>query len=153
MNRKLISAQYEEIKLVVHREGFTGHGTGVHTRDGYTIVTWSDHGPCFTIHLNADMPVNRRRFTLAHELGHILLDHFLSTCTLDVEEQEGAANYFASCLLAPVARVLMLPEVTVAAVADTFVLSSGAAKHAHNRALRAMNRAPSQTLYDHQLTP
>lgn len=180
MTRKLRYSQYEKIKQIIgdlvedygtsypvdlttlldhlkitvieHHGDFTGRGAGVHTRDGYTVVTESPLGICFTIHLNADMPPTRQRFTLAHELGHIILDHFLSTCTLTNEEQEGAANFFAGYLLAPDVRILALPEFTVDAIAAAFALSHEAAGRAHARAMKTLNRHRAPALYDTQLS-
>lgn len=44
----------------------------------------------------------RIRFTIAHELGHILLGHLnMDTCTQNDDEKEWQANVFASRLLAP----------------------------------------------------
>ena len=42
------------------------------------------------------MPYYRIRFSLMHELGHILLDHKASSV-----KNEDEADYFASCILAP----------------------------------------------------
>jgi Zn-dependent peptidase ImmA (M78 family)/transcriptional regulator with XRE-family HTH domain len=47
------------------------------------------------IFLNRNMPADRQRFTLAHELGHIVLHRFPSA------EMETQANEFASALLMP----------------------------------------------------
>ena len=65
---------------------------GTHRIDG--MSQWAgDHA---VIVLNASMPTSRRRLTLAHELGHLVLhsDYFES----DVEEQ---ANSFAAEFLMP----------------------------------------------------
>jgi len=55
--------------------------------------------------------IGRKNFTLAHELGHFALQHYLHTASFfcaeikeegDVNsEQEKEANYFASCFLLP----------------------------------------------------
>lgn len=57
--------------------------------------------------------VGRKNFTLAHELGHFALQHYLHTASFfcaenDIKEegdvnseQEKEANYFASCFLLP----------------------------------------------------
>lgn len=47
--------------------------------------------------LNLDRPADRRRFNLAHELGHLLLD----TSTLEPAQEERAAHRFAASLLVP----------------------------------------------------
>ena len=46
---------------------------------------------------NDHLPSGRIRFSLMHELGHILLDHY-DNCYPDMEQE---ANYFASNILAP----------------------------------------------------
>jgi len=74
---------------------------------------------CITVYESPDISRERQRFTLAHELGHLLLGHqeFLSseyceTDDIEVEKSpdlgikdivrmEWQANYFASCLLLP----------------------------------------------------
>ena len=45
---------------------------------------------------NDEMPYYRIRFSLMHELGHILLKHRVSS-----KKNEDEADYFASCILAP----------------------------------------------------
>ena len=74
----------------------------------------------------------RRRFTLAHELGHIILKH---SAEEDWEEKE--ADYFASQLLAP-SPVLDLYGAAADAefIARTFGLSKAASRIAANRHTR-----------------
>lgn len=67
---------------------------------------------------------NRRRFTLAHELGHIVLKH---TQQADYEERE--ADYYAAQLLAPHPLVSLLPH-DPSVIAETFQLSHRAAEMA-----------------------
>lgn len=58
-----------------------------------------------TIGFNAEHPWCRRRFTIAHEIGHLLLEH---TCNKDTEDgsvNETEANQFASELLMPTAFI------------------------------------------------
>lgn len=56
-----------------------------------------DLPPC--IFLNRDQPADRMRFTLAHELGHLIMHRIPA---LDMEKQ---ANMFASALLMPLADI------------------------------------------------
>ena len=61
--------------------------------------------------------IGRKNFTLAHELGHFALNHYLHTASFlcseneiseeneVVSDQEKEANYFASCFLLPKNRV------------------------------------------------
>lgn len=50
-----------------------------------------------TVFYNDDMPTGRIRFSLMHELGHLVLNHTEPRN----EKQETEANYFASNILAP----------------------------------------------------
>ena len=69
---------------------------------------------CIIINKNIDN-VGRKNFTLAHELGHFALQHYLQTASFFCaeikeegdanSEQEKEANYFASCFLLPKERV------------------------------------------------
>lgn len=60
--------------------------------DGVTVAM-PGLPPC--IFLNRNRPADRRRFTLAHELGHLVM-HQVPSPTMEDE-----ANEFASCLLMP----------------------------------------------------
>lgn len=58
------------------------------------------------IHINKTLPKTRGRFTIAHELGHILLNHKNLSHTIHNENdnkniEEYQANIFARCLLMP----------------------------------------------------
>ncbi len=60
--------------------------------DGMTMAV-PDLPPC--IFINKDQPSDRMRFSLAHELGHLVMHHVPSA------EMEKEANQFASALLMP----------------------------------------------------
>jgi len=60
--------------------------------DGVTISS-PDLPPC--IFLNKSMPADRMRFTLSHEIGHIVLHRFPS------KDMESEANRFAGAFLVP----------------------------------------------------
>ncbi|MCC7432612.1 ImmA/IrrE family metallo-endopeptidase [Candidatus Peregrinibacteria bacterium] len=69
--------------------------------DGAT--TMDNSGKC-TIRYRKDISVERQRFTVAHELGHIVLEHVSfdgssSQCSGGSQEKE--ANAFAGALLVP----------------------------------------------------
>lgn len=71
--------------------------------DGAT--TMDSSGKCI-IRYRKDISVERKRFTVAHELGHIVLEHISfdgssSQCSGGSQEKE--ANSFASALLIPIA--------------------------------------------------
>ena len=72
--------------------------------------------PYIFVNKNIDN-VGRKNSTLAHELGHFILQHYLHTASFFcvendikedgevISEQEKEANYFASCFLLPRDRV------------------------------------------------
>lgn len=61
-----------------------GDGYTIHARSGALLL------------YNDQAPAARRRFTVAHEIGHYLLGH-----TSQSQKHEAEANYFASVLLMP----------------------------------------------------
>ena len=63
------------------------------SKDAFTVVKNGKHAIFYNEYVT---PGNRRRFSMAHEIGHIWLGH-----TEQTEENEKAANYFAGYLLAP----------------------------------------------------
>lgn len=73
------------------------------------------------------MPIARQRFTIAHELGHILLHHFNSNLSNEYIEKE--ANMFAIRLLAPTCIIKELNINTVDQLAKTFNISAEAANY------------------------
>jgi len=72
--------------------------------------------PYIFVNKNIDN-VGRKNFTLSHELGHFVLQHYLHTTSFfckenDIKEegevnseQEKEANYFASCFLLPKEKI------------------------------------------------
>lgn len=70
----------------------------VHSEMGGTSisgVTFSVPGMPPLIVLNSEQPADRMRYTLGHELGHLVMHRFPSS------KMEDEANVFASCLLMP----------------------------------------------------
>ena len=73
--------------------------------------------PCIVINSRISN-IGRKNFTLAHELGHFVLQHYLHTVSFicseseiseenrEVSLQEKEANYFASCFLLPKDKVV-----------------------------------------------
>jgi Zn-dependent peptidase ImmA (M78 family) len=118
-----IALQYDQkitpLENIVKEEGlevfYDSYGKG--TFDG---MTFYDDGQFF-IHINTDcgnrIDSPRGRFTLAHELGHYIIDshriglmqgmldaHASKTNKKQFSEIEREADYFASCLLMPEER-------------------------------------------------
>ena len=63
----------------------------------------SDNGPALAVNTDDSIPVERRIFTAAHELGHILLhrDSYISDQVQENQSQENEANSFAGYFLMP----------------------------------------------------
>jgi len=68
---------------------------------GLLVVCNKLDGEYATIGFNASHPWCRRRFTIAHEIGHLLLDHGCSGGEGDGSHNETEANAFAAELLMP----------------------------------------------------
>jgi Zn-dependent peptidase ImmA (M78 family)/transcriptional regulator with XRE-family HTH domain len=72
------------VDVPVDSEGFDG------------LSAWAN-GKSPVLIVSGNMPADRRRFNLAHELGHLLMD-----CSeLDAKTEEKCAHRFAAALLAP----------------------------------------------------
>ncbi len=71
------------------------HDFGARQIDGFSQRM--QYTPCF-LHLNSEMPPDRWRWTLAHELGHLVMHNDPMAAPKLVEEQ---ADRFAAELLAP----------------------------------------------------
>lgn len=76
---------------------------------------------------NENPPVSRQRFTVAHELGHLLLEHHSQG-----SRQEEEADFFASVLLMPDAVLTALQRrnvrITESFLTGTFGVSAAAAR-------------------------
>lgn len=86
--------QFKGIKLikVSDDEIFSSVNEGMSVRVGYNR---------YGIIYNANKPINRIKFTIAHELGHILLGHLDFAKNTPDMNKELEADTFASNLLAP----------------------------------------------------
>lgn len=68
---------------------------------GLLVVCEDVEKESMTIGFNADKPWCHRRFTIAHEIGHIMMNHTCSGNTNDKSDNETEANNFAAELLIP----------------------------------------------------
>ena len=114
----ILLSSYEKSRDVIRAAGLTDH---MENNDGFSLYL----SGCYFIFYDGSRPNTRCRFTVAHELGHILLGHFddprqktpytvLNREPSDADRPlERAANVFASRLLAP-ACVLWALGVTTA---------------------------------------
>ena len=67
------------------------------------VSTWPPHGAPVIL-VNRGLPPDRERFTLMHEVGHLVMH------LIPVEDQERQANQFASEFLAPAVEIRPLLE-------------------------------------------
>lgn len=92
------------------------------------------HNGIFRIIIDDKQIVTRRRFTLAHELGHIVLGHLLvdtlqgRTFDTSKPETERQADVFASRLLAPACVLWGINANTAEQIASICNISHEAAK-------------------------
>lgn len=91
------------------------------------------HDGNFRIIIDDSLILTRRRFTLAHELGHIVLGHLLvdtpqgRTFDTSISETEHQANVFASRLLAPACVLWGINAYTTEQIASVCNISREAA--------------------------
>ncbi|MCM1523224.1 MAG: ImmA/IrrE family metallo-endopeptidase [Ruminococcus sp.] len=96
------------------------------SKDGFNILLEKSKGSFYhIIFYNDKMPPHRIRFTILHELAHIILDHSEHS-----EVAESEANYFAKYALAPPPLVHMLEIEDYLELSDRFDLSSQCAYYA-----------------------
>ena len=131
---------YEEL---MNRMGETNYSDFkyyyMENKDALTIRKQFDNGQIgYEIYYDNRGYYCRRRFTLGHELGHVILRH-------SSEEwwEEKEADYFASQLLAPHPIIQILPSLDKNSVAHLFSLS----KAATEMALRKPIHNPDQEIY------
>jgi Zn-dependent peptidase ImmA (M78 family) len=116
--------------------------------DGFTLKpAQDDTAPCVILYNERQQNPRRRNFTLAHEIGHIYLDH-----RDDSDKNEAEANRFASELLMPEALLREMASgagrpLTAEDVLDTFALSRQAA----NLRLQKLAIAASPTPQDREI--
>lgn len=108
-----------------------GLGAQCGASDGFTVRSGER---CYAFY-NAEQTPGRVRFTIAHELGHILLGHLgdgeYTVCNREPSPadapEEHAANVFASRLLAPACVLHALGAVTPEQIASACDISLAAA--------------------------
>ena len=98
--------------------------------------------------INASEPWTRQRFSLAHELKHVIDHRYVEMLYENGKQAEMAADYFAACLLMPkreVMRAWCQGTQKLAAIAEQFAVSPAAmARRLEYLGLRTpARRAPS----------
>ena len=107
------------------------------SKDGFTI--WVHNQPY--IFFNSEICCERLRFSLAHEIAHIWLEH-----TKNSEENEAEANFFTAYLLAPIPLIKKYKLSSPADISRVFNISSVASQHACDRAKKrlSINAKPAE---------
>lgn len=124
-----VLADYQEGKAAIDLLGLSSL---TERTDGFCTVT--DH---FTyIFYNSGLPVGRQRFTVAHEIGHLVLGHVgrgrVTTINREPNpkdnQEETQANQFAARLLAPACVLHKLGATTPEVIQQVCGLSHQAAE-------------------------
>ncbi len=97
------------------------------TQNAQTIISYVSSGN-----------INTDRFTIAHELGHILLKHKADKAYSEYQEEQ--ANVFASRLLAPMIIINDLAPNSAEELSDLFGLSLESATIRYNRYIKIKKR-------------
>lgn len=100
----------------------------------------------FVIWYNDEMLEERIRWTISHELGHIVLKHLEES-----ELAEAEANYFAATLLAAPIFIMMLKLGSTAEVQHILHLSAEAACNAMSRYYNRFENGPCLTQNERRL--
>lgn len=85
--------------VLKYRDDIVVKYADLHGLDGFTA--YDEKNKKYLIVIDVSCEHERRRFTLAHELGHVFLQHFTKNKNLPDFIQEQAANAFAGELLMP----------------------------------------------------
>ena len=137
---ELPAEQYEQLTAI---EG---------TNKGFTVVSIGKDGSIAydTYYNDVDMNAAACRYTLAHEIKHVVSGDCLKGDDKLTQADELLADYFAKCLLAPQAVIvdykLCLPEEYV----DNFGLSYQASVNWFGAVERRKYRYGAETLFDYE---
>lgn len=105
-------------------------GLALYWPDAITIYPHDFNPLKTTIYYNDNLTRERIRFTIAHELGHLILMH---PDTGD-EAYEHEADLFANYLLAPAPLVLRDSKLDIESIRNDFHVSYGCARSVRDRA-------------------
>ncbi|MDE5763789.1 MAG: ImmA/IrrE family metallo-endopeptidase [Ruminococcus sp.] len=100
---------------------------GKYLSGGENGCTFTDDEKRFNIILNPDDSIELKRYTMAHELGHIFLDHLVNT-TFSSSDMEYQAERFAINILAPACVLWGLDLHTAKDISEACNISEKAAQ-------------------------
>lgn len=112
---------FEPFRVIYKEESFPNDFSGL-------VMPLPNYPDWFLLAVNKEHPLGRRRFTIAHELGHIVMHHIPIRVELRSDIKEKEANAFAADLLMPADEVrhCMLQGMTVSDMASYFGVSVSA---------------------------
>ncbi len=122
------------------------------TEKGFTVVKITANGGIVydTFYNDIDLNEAACRFTIAHEIKHVVTGDCLKTETEFTETDEILADYFAKCLLAPQAVVLSYGLRYPDAYVKYFGLSYQAAKNWHSAVEKRKYKFGDEYLFDYE---
>lgn len=137
-----------DLKEIIKASNFNIHirEADLDKLDGFT----SRKGEIYLISIDPSFPYARRRFTTAHEIGHILLRHHDDLIT-HPKIQEYEANLFASELLMPAPFFYRVMHMHHRFLTSYFGVSREALEIRKERAERECPVAPKPMLYNQML--
>lgn len=117
------------------------------SKDAFTIAEGQYEADATYICYNGSVNRGRLRHSIAHEIGHIWLEH-----PNDDEPHESEAGYFSGYLLAPTPLVLQHTNLRISEVEKLFEISHEAARIAVERASKRVYCRKPVYWYEHVLT-
>lgn len=106
--------------------------------DGFTIMKYEKGVLKFYTFYNDSVSAYRQRFTIAHEIKHVVFKEFDPN-----EKQEDLANHFARYILAPTCMVMKYKDESPYEIASIFDISFEAASH-------ALEHTNNRIIYNHE---
>lgn len=95
--------------------------------EGYTF--YDEKRNRYRIYIDKNYKITRRNFTVAHEVGHIVMGHFLNFDVCDQEVHkilDSHANAFASALLMPEHILTKFDQLNIKYILNAFDVSKEA---------------------------
>ena len=117
------------------------------SKDAFTIAEGQYKADATYICYNSNVNRGRLRHSIAHEIGHIWLEH-----PNDDEPHESEAGYFAGYLLAPAPLILQHTNLKISEIEELFEISHEAARIAAKRASNRINCGKPVCWYEQVLT-
>ena len=114
--------------------------------DGFTVMRKANGEWSFYTYYNDELPFKRQRFTIAHEIKHVIYHEETPS-----DKEEALAEHFARVLLAPSCLVMqIMKDNCIADICDSFNISIEASTYAFWATKRRLN-AKGKVLNDYEI--